>query len=249
MRTLAVLSATALLLTSGLTSASSSPSDIAIDCNKKLSSVEKRVCSSKELRELDSAMAETYVWAMSTVSQPKTLQRIHREWAAKRDQHGEFLPAAYKLHTQWLDDLAKGGKLDARLGRYAYSTCPDMLGANSDIPRSCGKPFENELMLLPKGKGRVKVTVDSMFMYGHSCAYEGTGTWKTSNKLIVHDDSELDLKNCSLEVTVTGKKAETTLISKDPSEPCRPNYCGMHGSLDETFYLGGQPRKGAGSLR
>lgn len=188
-------------------------------------------------------MAESYIWAKAAVSQPQTLQRIHREWAAKRDQQGGFLPTAYKLHTRWLDGLAKGGKLDARLGRYVYTTCPDMLDADSDTPRSCGKPFENELTLLPLGEGRVKVTVESMFMYGHSCSYEGTGTWKSPTKLVARDDSELELKNCSLEVTITGKKAETTLISKDPSEPCRPIYCGMHGALDDTFYLGGQPKK------
>ncbi len=79
--------------------------------------------------------------------------------------------------------------------------------------------------------GRAKVSLRISYDRGHTCNFEGAGTWEGGSLKLVAEGLE-PTQPCELKLIITG----TALEIEDAEQRCRAVYCGSRGTLEGTRF-------------
>ena len=211
------------------------PPAFAFDCAKAATPVEKAICETPFLADLDRIMDELYRGVAAKLEGPKrvALTNGQNQWLmARNTKCGKAKPDTGCLDGMYKDRIvalarewrAAGGETagSAISARYTY--------------REKGESGEIVLAEMPDGSVYVQVeTVNVNHRSPHSCSFNGKLTTRTGDVLEYREPETS--KTCGLKISVKGNRLEFSETPKDCFELSR-NYCGMHG-----FMLGNYTRR------
>ena len=210
------------------------------DCTKASSGVEQRVCSNKELSELDKQLSSEYKKALKIAKNPSGLRQSQKEWLEKRrdgcnDPAGEVhagidycLKPTYQNRIVELRALST--PLERVLGVYtkrnpSCSLAPDPNNGTRNI-QVCDGFNEDRISVQKDRTDAFDIEMRLFFFNGHICTFEGRAIWK-EGKLVAKGNEDARDDPCTFELYSDGRH----IITKNAQPGCS-RYCGVRGSLN-----------------
>lgn len=210
------------------------------DCTKASSGVEQRVCSNKELSELDEQLSSEYKAALKVTANPSKLRQSQREWLEKR-RNGCNDPTKrvhagidYCLKPTYQNRIielrALSTPFERVLGVYTkrHPSCflaPDPNNVTRNI-QVCDGFNEDRISIQKDRTDAIEIEMQLFFFNGHICTFEGHANWK-EGKLVVKDNDDVKDDSCTFELYSDGRY----IITKNARPGCS-RHCGVRGSLN-----------------
>lgn len=124
------------------------------DCNKAITATEKKICSSKELSELDDKLQSLYKQTLAIVPYKEELKKQQLKWLKKREKH--VLEFSYQERIMELTSTIKAYELAAlRVKEQNATPSPDRIVALVK-KRFLSSEEERELLVLMAQQRKIK---------------------------------------------------------------------------------------------
>jgi len=227
----------AVLLTVGVVSANAA----SFDCAKASNKIDRMICSSARVSQLDSNMADAYRAATAAASERERLKIVQRQWLAQRDrcQDETCLISVYEQRIAALSMSALTadepepllGKIEGRYETPAQS-CSEMGEDGRQVPCSA-RGIPDCLLIRRIDDKQAYVEVRSFQINGHGCYAKGLATLRGGGLVHVATDEEGD-KGKGFRIRLANHSLKIEYL-EDPGFDFPP-FCGARARLDRLIF-------------
>jgi uncharacterized protein len=201
------------------------------DCSKAATAIEKRICSDKELSDLDSQLGQSYKRLLAALDkeQQKILKESQKEWLASRNEGTDTLSTFYRERIAELDVKLRAVSAQAvsPFGRYTIEHSVAMFDGGTWTDSWSGDDYTVTVV----DSQTVSISIAIVGTNAHECSIDGKAIRIGNGVYLWKGTEEAGL--CTVKVTVFNNHIK---IEPGQEEGCS-YYCGARAGLQEIDLL------------